>query len=258
MILLSLTTTRDVSSLKGQIQASLNLAGKNGAALDASVSQLLSDTSTQLDVLSVGGPQAASEALIRSGKLADFFKADVPLNTLRPIAYTIRTVKDNQLAAMQQTTEYDLTSYRARAANEPPRYRVTAYFRISNSQDGIGDNTLECFGELRINNIKVWEIPATAAEQNKKGSGETIDVSMLVPGNRPLGYYLTTATSLNVQGFLKDSDKALNGADDTLYSFNMTVSLASLADKGDQVFRGPAAELHLRVEREGGTASGRP
>lgn len=258
MILFSLTTTRDVSSLKGQLQASLNLAGKNGVALDAAASQLLSDASTQLEVVAVGGPQESAAALIRSGKLADFFKADVPLNTLRPIAYTIRTVQDNELAAMLQTTEYDLTNYQARVASEQPRYRVTAYFRISNSQDGAGDNTLECFGELRINNTKVWEIPAMAAEQNKKRSGETIDISIVIPGSRPTVYYSTTAATVNLQGFLKDSDKALNGADDTLYSFNLNVSLATLAGKGDQVYRGPAAELHLLVEREGGPANTRP
>jgi Thiol-activated cytolysin len=249
MILFSLTTTKDISSLKGKLAASLNLAGKNGASLDVEASDLLKDSSTQIDVFSVGGPQAASEALIRSGKLGDFFKSEVPLNTLTPIGYTVRTVKDNQLAAMLQTTQYDLTNYAAQAPTSAPLYRVTSFFKITNSSDGVADNNVECYGEVRVNSEKAWEIPSSAAEQNKKQTGQTIDLSFALPGTRPTSYYQTSAASFVLSGFLKDSDKALNGADDTLYSFNLTLKPAELAGKGEVIYKGPAAELHIRVEK---------
>lgn len=255
MILFSLTTTKDINSIKGKLQASLDLVGKNGASLSAEMSDLLKESSTQIEVFSVGGPQAASEALIRSGKLADFFKADVPLNTLAPIGYTVRTLKDNSLAAMLQTTQYDLTNYSPVPVTAPAEYKITAYFKITNSSDGVGDNNVECYGELRINSAKVWEIPSSAAEQNKKQTGQTIDLYLTGTNGRPSSYYTTTIPTITLTGFLKDSDKAANGADDTLYDINLPLNLEAIANKGEQVYKGTAAELRIRVEKTGG---GRP
>ena len=44
------------------------------------------------------------EALIASGRLADYFESDLEINQVEPISFTVRNLGDNTLATVADTT----------------------------------------------------------------------------------------------------------------------------------------------------------
>lgn len=75
--------------------------------------ELSSELRTVLDnaeirVITVGGDAENALALIRNNNLAEYFAADAPLTTARPISYTVRNLKDNVTAQVSETTDYNL------------------------------------------------------------------------------------------------------------------------------------------------------
>lgn len=270
MLIFTLTTEASESEIDAALKASYE-AIVGGASLSAQAKNVLKNSSTQITVTSVGGTTAATSELIKSGNLADFFKKSAPLTSMRPISYTVNTVRENRLAAMARTTDYVATTYNASATGH--NYNVTMYWKIRDSDDGVFDNTVECYGELRVNGARRWAIPRDAADRNKRESGQTVDIAdgdlQGLAGGKPFKLYSDSSspTVYQLSGFLMDSDAASD--DDPLLSFqNFPLKLEDLAGKGDRAYNiwdflnaaapkgtyipplaaGPA-ELHIRVDR---------
>jgi len=75
----------------------------------------------QIQVVTVGGSADNALDLIRTGKLRDFFRADAPLTSARPISYTLRSLGDNAIAAVSETTQYETTECEPPSAPPPPK-----------------------------------------------------------------------------------------------------------------------------------------
>jgi Thiol-activated cytolysin len=124
MLIFTMTANATESDIRGAIQASYE-AGVAGAKVNASASNLLKNSTTEIAVTSIGGPAEASSGLIKSGKLADFFSKSAPLTSMVPISYTVNTVRENRLAAMARTTDYIATTYNASATGRTITSRCT-------------------------------------------------------------------------------------------------------------------------------------
>jgi hypothetical protein len=62
----------------------------------------------EISVVTVGGDANHALNLIKANNLSEFFASDSPLSTAKPISYTIRNLKDNVVARVSETTEYNL------------------------------------------------------------------------------------------------------------------------------------------------------
>ena len=255
MLVFTLTADASSSDIQGAIQASYD-AVIGGASVSAKNSDLLKKSTTTITVTSVGGPTEAASGLIKSGELASFFSKSAPLTSMVPISYTVNTVRENRLASMARTTDYTATTYNAN--NTFFKYNVTMYWQIVDSDDGVLDNTVECYGELRINGVKRWSIPRELSDSFSRESGQTIEIGDGDYGGTSTGaakaFSLTSdsahPTPYQLGGFLYDSDGG--SADDVLVAFNsLSISLEKLAGKGQLTLGNGAARLIVRVDRAG-------
>jgi hypothetical protein len=123
----------------------------------------------------------------------------------------------------------------------PPQYKVTTFFTIDRSGDGAFDNTLEVYGEVRINGAVNSSIARGSARS--KEAGQSLD----------MGQKVVTGNSVSIKAFLKDSDTATSD-DDVFQMSTAQVNLAATAGTEKTFsFRSPAgdegATLHVRVDR---------
>ncbi len=105
IMMFSFTST----STEAKIQATLNAmynSGEFGGELDTELQSVLDNA--EISVVTVGGDAEHALSLIRENNLASFFTKDAPLTSARPISYTVRNLKDNVIARVSETTEYNL------------------------------------------------------------------------------------------------------------------------------------------------------
>lgn len=234
MLIFTMTADASSSDIQGAIQASYN-AVVGGATVNAKYSNILKSGTTTITVTSVGGPTDATSSLIKSGKLADFFNKNAPLTSMVPISYTVNTVRENRLASMARTTDYTATTYNS--SNTFFKYNVTMYWKINDSDDGVADNTVECYGELRVNGTKRWSTPRDRSDSFKRKDGQTVDIGDgdLQGMGQATAFKLTSdstePTLYQLTGYLYDSDGLSN--DDVLLRFDkLPIKLEELAGKG--------------------------
>ncbi len=122
------------------------------------------------------------------------------------------------------------------------KYRVKMWFSIQNSNDGFSDNTLELYGEARIDGRVISIIPRRSSL--KRVAGETLD----------LGDYVTQNPNIIVDAWLNDAD---GNADDPIFRMGANtdprMSLAAFVNNERRIFYrgndGEASTLHIRVDR---------
>jgi hypothetical protein len=118
------------------------------------------------------------------------------------------------------------------------------------SRFGVEDNKVECFGELRANGMRVWEILKSEARDNQRKAGETLT---LLPseqsGMRDGSRWRVRSETLALTGSLYDDDLATSA--DLLYSWSLNLNLAELAGQGEKIYKSTTskAELHVVVTR---------
>jgi hypothetical protein len=131
------------------------------------------------------------------------------------------------------------------------RYRVKMWFTIDNANDGTFDNTIECYGELRINGDLYWQIPRENASNNKREKGQTVEVSDSRYARRQ---FIFNQPEIDYQISLRDADSG--SSDDDVYIGGGNLDLKFIASSGGRKvvqFRNPqtseASRLHIRVDR---------
>jgi len=109
MMMFSVTSTASVSDIEGTINASYNaIAGGGSGSLSAKQKRILRDS--KIEVASVGGPDSATIAIIRSGDWSQYFTVSAPLSTAAPLSYDLYNVGDNSLAQVTEATSYNVTT----------------------------------------------------------------------------------------------------------------------------------------------------
>jgi hypothetical protein len=171
---------------------------------------------------------------------------------MMPISYTVNTLRDDQLAAMSVTTKYTVTKYIADPIGE--RYRIKMWYESTTSDDGVGDNTLECYGELRVNGDVWWSIPRGEAERFKREAGQTIEISGDAMQRKKeffFDYHHDGSTPFQFELRLSDMDGT--AYDDVIGIYSGTLDLPAIAGKNTDFDwdsgNGESGWLHIRVER---------
>lgn len=252
MMVFTLTSTASKSELKGTVEAMYS-AGFAGGELSASAKKVLSDSSTEIRVTSVGGPTEATAALIRTGKLSSFFAKSAPLSSMVPISYTVNSVREQMLASMQRTTTYSVYEY---PPAEPTgvKYKISMWIELLDAKDKGGSGDSDIYGEMRINDKLVWPT-AEGPKKFSRTTGESIDVIK----EMDFEYYFAKKNTLQVKCWIKDDDTI---KDDDLGKFNFNLNPYEILPKGDSAKkfvsnqdnrkrRDGNSKLHIRIERVG-------
>ena len=224
MLIFTLSSKSSSSELKGAVDAMYN-AGFAGGELSVSAKKVLSDVSTEIRVTSVGGPTEATAALIRTGKLSEFFAKSAPLSSMVPISYTVNSVREQMLATMQRSTSYSTYEY---PPSEPTgvKYKISMWVELLDARDKGTD--ADIYGELRIDGKLRWE--ALRSKKIYKVTGQTIDLLT----DETFEYYFDKKNQWEVKCFLKDED---NVGDDDLGKFRFDLNPYALLPKGDSITR---------------------
>jgi hypothetical protein len=124
----------------------------------------------------------------------------------------------------------------------PPQYKVTTFFTIDRSGDGPFDNTLEVYGEVRVNGVPNGS-SINRGNAKSKEAGQTLN----------MGEKVVTGNKVDIKAFLKDRDAATPD-DDVFQMQTSQVNLAATAgsEKTFQFRSNDGAEgatLHVRVDR---------
>jgi thiol-activated cytolysin len=118
MLMVSITSTDSVERMEAALSFAYDgLVVEGSAYAELELQETLS--SATIEVVALGGPNTGLEALIASGRLADYFDGTFEINQVEPISFTIRNLGDNLLASVGSTTEYELRSCDAVEADLP-------------------------------------------------------------------------------------------------------------------------------------------
>ncbi|WP_185836741.1 thiol-activated cytolysin family protein [Streptomyces sp. WAC 06783] len=112
MLLFSCSSSQSVTEIKAALQASYNrgIGGAKGE-IDAKYKQLLQNS--DLKVLAIGGHIADVQALIRSGKVMDYFSdRAIKMDDFSPMAFKLRTLWGNVLAEVSETGKFKESSFK--------------------------------------------------------------------------------------------------------------------------------------------------
>jgi len=126
------------------------------------------------------------------------------------------------------------------------------WFEVTGSNDGVGDNTVERYGTLRVNGDIWWSIDR---EQSvKREAGQTIDISEDAARRVKeflFNSYYDGSTPFQFELRLRDADD--RSGDDDLGIYNTTLDLRSLAGKKTAFDwdgkDGTSGWVHIQVER---------
>jgi hypothetical protein len=118
-------------------------------------------------------------------------------------------------------------------------YRVKMWYEITGSDDGVGDNTLELYGETRINGNIICRFDRGSSGGRRREAGQTLDC----------GETVINGASMTVNGNLMDADGG--SSDDPV--FRMSPRVVPLQSGRTSSFRhrfpgGEGATLHIRMD----------
>ena len=227
VVLFNLTSTLSEQEMKTALDASYQGVGW-GAKGSYKGDSKSKNAQFELRVTEFGGLQSGFNKLIPATGIENVFavinsylKQNAPLTSMRPISYTANTLRDDQLAAMSVTTNYTVTKYAANAIGD--KLKIKMWVDVTGSDDGVADDTLECYGNLRVNGDKWWEITRNEAtqDQNKREAGQVLDISAdqghTAGRDFTFDYYYADKTPFNFELNLFDSDSG--SSDDSFGNF---------------------------------------
>lgn len=109
ILMMSITSDSTYDRLVAAVNASFKAGAVSGGAgvTDTNLRVL---SNSRINVVTVGGDGNNAVSLLQSGQLRDYFKADAPLTSARPISYTLRNLKDNSIATVSETSQYNITT----------------------------------------------------------------------------------------------------------------------------------------------------
>lgn len=119
MMMFSVTSTASEEDIRGSISAAYNGLGAGGSG-SLSVKQSAILQKSKIAITSIGGPAEATQEVIRTGNLNDFFTRTAELSTAVPLSYTFRNFSDGTIAQVTETTEYNIKECTAQGSSGEP------------------------------------------------------------------------------------------------------------------------------------------
>lgn len=119
MLMFSMTSTANESEIRGTISAAYNGLGVGvGVQLSAKQQKILEKS--KIAITAIGGPAEATQSIIRSGNLNDYFTQTAALSTAVPLSYTFRNFSDGTIAQVTESTSYNIRECTAAGASGEP------------------------------------------------------------------------------------------------------------------------------------------
>jgi hypothetical protein len=143
----------------------------------------------------------------------------------------------------QGNVKWKITNAPASTPNNPlpqtNRHRVKVWYEITGSDDGVADNTLELYGETRIDGNILCRFHRASANNNRREAGQVLDC----------GETIVSGTAMTINGNLVDADSG--SADDNVFNIpprviplqsGRTISIRQRQGSGE------GATLHIRID----------
>lgn len=206
VLMFSVTSSAEYRAIEGAIEGMYDFGtGSVSGGISASEQELLEQS--EVKVTSIGGPFRATAGLIESGDLGEFFKIDPELETMVPIAYEVRTVKNNDIAAVDRTTEYNIREC-LQVPEGPQKKSVTVTFdRLTSNNDC---DTFTSENNLRGSLYAFGQKVGSFNSDLKKGEGTDLSGSLQRIVSNEQG------DSFTVAFYAVEDDSGLEGGDDVL------------------------------------------
>jgi hypothetical protein len=127
----------------------------------------------------------------------------------------------------------------SQSAQAQQNHRVKIWFEITGSDDGVGDNTLEIYGQVRINGNVLCNFDRGSAKSRQREAGQTLDC----------GTTRINGSNMTINGNLVDYDSG--SADDKI--FNMSPRVVQLVSGNTRTFSqrqsgGEGATMYIRID----------
>ena len=259
ILVYKMTSTHEKNRIQAAINASYNGVFANTSGYtDVDIQSTLD--SAKIEIAAFGGDVSNIEALIRSGKLSDYFIGDTELSSMRPISFEVRRLMENQTAGLVRTSEYDVKSCTFERKTVPPigeimKLHLSSVY-IGADCDGIGAGDI--YGQFRLvsfdNNTNevvtkpIYDMYRVTSVGVSSGNHLTFAANSIVV-NR---YYDQT---FKLSGELFDEDGGARGADDIvgLWAGTDMANLLPGEHRSDATNNcdGNNPALFYRLERQG-------
>ena len=257
MVVFNMTRTLSEDEIRAKASARGSIGFASGS-VDFAAEQMKKSGSTTVRFTTIGGAYPNASGAVRTVGAGEFNQtmaalvAQAPQSTeLVPISYTVRALKDRSLAAVQSTTDYYTTIAAPNPVGEKLKLRVS--FQILDADDGVADNTVECWSTVRINNQQVSGLERSQAKSLEKN--QSLDL-----GDIPQDiFYDNRMRQVDIRLFERDS----GSKDDSMGNWSFNLNLADLAGKGAQTYYGYETQedktknknrksrLYITVDRDG-------
>lgn len=107
MMAFTFTSSASASDIKAALSAAYSGFGASiSGDVKAAYKKTIADG--RISITSVGGPAAATVAMIASGEWQDYFKQTADLSTAYPISYTFRNLGDGSIAKVTEGATYEI------------------------------------------------------------------------------------------------------------------------------------------------------
>lgn len=220
MLMLTMTSTHSVEEMQAALTASRASIGSG--SIDGSHLQVLSNS--EIKVTTVGGVDEGVENLITTGQLGQYFAADAPLTSARPLSYTVRNLADNSIAKVSETTEYAINNCTAEP-DDPTgaRYSFTVdkVRLISDGCDGFVSPSPEVYYSFSLLRDSGTTVVADRSASNAITLAEGGEIQ-INSSPRYANLYADGRGTLRMTGTAWDYDSS--SADDVMGNWDLTWS----------------------------------
>jgi len=208
MLMMTMTSTHSIQEMEAALSATNASIG--GTDIDTEMLDIINESRIQIST--VGGVDDGVENLIRTGRLGDYFSADAPLTSARPLSYTVRNLSDNSIALVSETTTYNIRECQA-VQGDPTgaRYRVVLdkLRLIQDGCDGIFHPAPEVYYSYTLHyNGETFSLGSRSAGQAvviEEGGEHTINGTA-----RTVNLYGRGPASIRITGTAWDEDSNSN------------------------------------------------
>lgn len=212
MLVATMTSSSSQKEMEAALKASYDAVIAGGEATLTQAQKDLLEKS-EIKVVAIGGSAAAVEDMLRTGNLKDYFNTEAPLTTAVPLSYTMRSVSDNAIAAVSETTSYELK-----------QCLDTVYFT----------DEVEWNNAVEKLSAKIYKLDTT-----REGMAKCEEISEVVPnGTRvPTMTWMPTNTGIPTEFVLEAKQGELVCEDDEIFGGAASwISIGDVNDREDDDF----------------------
>ncbi len=201
-----------------QLQAAISAWG---AGASGQYRQILQ--SAELKVTTLGGTEDAAKNAILYADPRAYFTSNAPLSSMVPISYELRTVKENQIAALKQTTNYSIEKCQESVTAYQVSVTLESVSAIRDCDPGIFEGAGDfSFSTYIQGNFVLYEI--TRPNNIQIDDGRTIQI------NQSAAFRVLVGQSFTYSGIAYEGDDSILGSSTTTVgSFIKTYTLTGNA-----------------------------